>query len=120
MDPARTNQLAQGRVWSGVDAQRLGLVDKLGDLKGAIASAAKRAGVTSSYQKVSIEPKIGFADFLAENLLGEISVWFDDSLISMVATLPGAKTWFDGIRGLELFAHFNDPRQIYAYSELPF
>ena len=45
---------------------------------------------------------------------------FGDSTISKIGTLPGANTWLDGIRGLELFARFNDPRQIYAYSELPF
>jgi protease-4 len=35
------DSLAQGRVWSGVDAKRLGLVDELGGLDEAIAAAAK-------------------------------------------------------------------------------
>jgi len=38
---AQADSLAQGRVWSGVDAQRLGLVDELGGLDDAIAEAAK-------------------------------------------------------------------------------
>lgn len=120
MDMARANQLAQGRVWSGVDAHRLGLVDQLGDLKAAIASAARRAGVADDYRKVNIEPHINFADFFIENLLSGLGIWFGDSTIAKITTLPGAKTWLDGIRGLELFARFNDPRQIYAYSELPY
>lgn len=120
MEPARADQLAQGRVWSGADAHRLGLVDQLGDLKAAVASAAKRAGVGDDYRKVKIEPKMQFADFLAENLLGEISVWLGDSTLSKIAALPVAKTWLDGIRGLELFTRFNDPKQVYAYSELPY
>ncbi len=37
------NEIAQGRVWSGVDAQRLGLVDELGNLDDAIAAAAELA-----------------------------------------------------------------------------
>lgn len=37
--------IAQGRVWSGVDAQKNGLVDVLGSLDDAIAFAAKKAGV---------------------------------------------------------------------------
>ncbi|GMN05950.1 signal peptide peptidase SppA [Croceitalea sp. MTPC5] len=37
------NEIAQGRVWSGVDAQRLGLVDELGNLNDAIAAAAELA-----------------------------------------------------------------------------
>lgn len=32
IDPARMDQLARGRVWSGADAKRLGLVDDLGGM----------------------------------------------------------------------------------------
>ncbi|MCM4164963.1 MULTISPECIES: signal peptide peptidase SppA [unclassified Arenibacter] len=38
---AQADSVAQGRVWSGVDAKRLGLVDELGGLDEAIAAAAK-------------------------------------------------------------------------------
>lgn len=37
--------IAEGRVWSGIDAQQLGLVDKLGGLQQAINSAASLVGV---------------------------------------------------------------------------
>ncbi len=37
--------IAEGRVWTGQDAKRLGLVDELGGLNDAIAIAAKRAGM---------------------------------------------------------------------------
>lgn len=40
---AEADEMAQGRVWSGVDAQRLGLVDELGNLEDAIAEAASMA-----------------------------------------------------------------------------
>ena len=120
MEPARADQLAQGRVWSGVDAHRLGLVDHLGDLKAAVASAARRAGVADDYRKVNIEPHMNFTDFFIENLLSDLGIWLGDSAIAKIAALSGAKTWLDGIRGLELFARFNDPRHIYAYSELPY
>ncbi len=120
MDTARADQLAQGRVWSGTDAKQLGLVDQLGGLSDAIKAAAEHAGVGSDYQQVSIEPKINFVDFLAENLLGEISSRFGDFIVSKITALPAAKTWIEGIKGLELFARFNDPKQIYAYSALPY
>lgn len=35
--------IAQGRVWSGVDAKELGLVDEIGGLDQALAYAAKQA-----------------------------------------------------------------------------
>ena len=37
--------IAEGRVWTGEQAQKIGLVDKLGNLEDAIASAAKLAEV---------------------------------------------------------------------------
>lgn len=37
--------VAQGRIWSGQRAKEIGLVDKLGDLDDAIASAASLAGL---------------------------------------------------------------------------
>ncbi len=45
MTVAEVNELAQGRVWSGVDAQRNGLVDELGNLDDAIQEAAKLADI---------------------------------------------------------------------------
>lgn len=39
------DQLAQGRVWSGIDAVEKGLVDKLGGLEQALEEAAELAGL---------------------------------------------------------------------------
>lgn len=39
--PEKINELAQGRVWSGKDAQTRGLVDRLGSFNDAVASATK-------------------------------------------------------------------------------
>jgi len=41
------DSIAQGRVWSGVQAKSLGLVDRLGGINDAIASAAKMAKISS-------------------------------------------------------------------------
>lgn len=46
MQPAAVEAVARGRVWSGEDALRLGLVDKSGDLIVAIEEAARLAGFT--------------------------------------------------------------------------
>ena len=39
-------KVAEGRVWSGITAQELGLVDHLGGLDAAIASAAQKANIS--------------------------------------------------------------------------
>ncbi len=43
MTTAEVDSIAQGRVWSGNDAKRIGLVDEIGGLDDAIAYAAKTA-----------------------------------------------------------------------------
>ncbi len=47
MTVAQVDSLAQGRVWSGIDAKANGLVDELGNLDDAIAAAAEMAGLES-------------------------------------------------------------------------
>ncbi|MBS1777217.1 MAG: signal peptide peptidase SppA [Bacteroidetes bacterium] len=49
------DSIAQGRVWTGVDALRIGLIDGLGGIDRAILSAAKKAGL-KEYQ-VSTYPQ---------------------------------------------------------------
>lgn len=41
--PEEIKAIAEGRVWTGEDALKIGLVDKLGTIKDAIAIAAKKA-----------------------------------------------------------------------------
>lgn len=70
MKPEAVNEIAQGRVWSGVDAKKIGLVDKLGDLNAAIKSAAK-LGKIKDYRTV-IYPSIKDPmQQLLEEFLGE-------------------------------------------------
>ncbi len=42
--PAAIDTIAQGRIWDGTTARKLGLVDDFGDLDAALAWAAQRAG----------------------------------------------------------------------------
>jgi len=48
MTKEQVNEVAQGRVWTGTDAKRLGLVDEIGGLEEAIAHAAE-LGKTEKY-----------------------------------------------------------------------
>lgn len=45
MDEAAVRNLADGRVYSGEQAQRLGLVDQLGNFQDAVTLAAEKAGI---------------------------------------------------------------------------
>ncbi len=48
MTKEQVNEVAQGRVWTGTDAKKLGLVDEIGGLEDAIAYAAE-LGKTEKY-----------------------------------------------------------------------
>ena len=66
---AEADSLGQGRVWSGVEAKRLGLVDELGNLDDAISEAAKMANLDDYGIKKFPRYKTGF-ERLLEDLSG--------------------------------------------------
>jgi protease-4 len=55
--------LAQGRVWSGYDGKKNGLVDVLGGLETAIEIAKERAGLKGKEVTLVEMPKAGLLDF---------------------------------------------------------
>ena len=65
MTTEQVDAIAQGRVWTGIDAQKLGLVDEIGGLDAAIKYAAK-LGKTTSYRTENFpEYEKSFEDLLA-------------------------------------------------------
>lgn len=64
LDTAMVDSIAQGRVWTGTDALRIGLVDALGGMDRAITSASKLAKL-KDYQVVTYpEPVDKFESML--------------------------------------------------------
>ncbi|WP_322549701.1 signal peptide peptidase SppA [Flavobacterium psychraquaticum] len=65
MTTEQVDVIAQGRVWTGIDAHKLGLVDEIGGLDAAIKYAAK-LGKTTSYRTENYpEYEKSFEDMLA-------------------------------------------------------
>jgi len=48
LSPERTEEAARGRVWSGLAARKIGLIDELGGLERAIQIAREKAGLGSN------------------------------------------------------------------------
>jgi protease-4 len=71
------DSMGQGRVWSGEDALKLGLVDEIGGLQDAIREAAKRANLSEDGYQVIDLPKVKdpFQQFI-EELSGETKIEF--------------------------------------------
>ena len=66
MEQANVDSIGQGRVWSGVEAKNIGLVDEFGGLNDAIAAAAKIANL-NKYRTVELpKQKDPFKEILAE------------------------------------------------------
>ena len=56
MKPEAVRRIAEGRVWDAMSAQKIGLVDSLGNMKDAIEWVARKADIYSKYE-VSLYPK---------------------------------------------------------------
>lgn len=69
------DSIGQGRVWSGTEALQNGLVDRLGDINDAVASAAKKAKI-KDFKLVSYPDQIDPIKSLFENTGDKIRVYF--------------------------------------------
>lgn len=52
------NKIAQGRVWDGISAKRIGLVDQFGSLGDAVDWVARKAGLNTGYYEVKEYPEL--------------------------------------------------------------
>ena len=68
MTVEQVDEIAQGRVWSGADALKLGLVDELGDLNAAIELAAQLANIEDYRVIEKPEQKDPFEKIISELL----------------------------------------------------
>jgi len=117
MQVADVAKVAEGRVWSGLDAQRLGLVDHLGGFDAAIEAAAKRAGIAADYRTIELQPPLDFPTMLMENLFGETE---GKSVLASLLQTAGIADLVKLFASVRDYVRLNDPNQIYAFSELPY
>ncbi len=88
MDKNMIDSIGQGRVWTGMDALRIGLVDRLGSLQDAIDAAARMAKLKEYQLKILPKQKEPFEElmkslkedgetYMAKQQLGEYYTWFN-------------------------------------------
>ncbi|MGH8253310.1 MAG: signal peptide peptidase SppA, partial [Steroidobacteraceae bacterium] len=70
--PASVDAIAQGHVWAGRDALRLGLIDRIGGYDDAVHAAARRAKLAKDYEVRVIQPELSFTEQL---LLSAHGAW---------------------------------------------
>lgn len=115
--------IAQGRVWAGSDALRIGLVDRLGDFEDATQDAARRAGLKAPYGVRRIEPPLSWLEQLllqlhgqSRSLLAQLGM-FKNASLSSLQMPPGG--WLQSLAPLEQqlarWAHLSSRNGLYAY-----
>ena len=107
LDKAKVLEIAQGRVWSGEEAKKLGLVDEIGGLGKAITFAAEKAGLGTNYRLTEFPHKRQLAEIINEVLKGMTPDQAGDN--AALAKMLGE--FKDQARVL---LRFNDPCGIYA------
>ena len=101
------HEIAQGRVWSGVTGQKLGLVDELGGLQDAVKAAAKLANLTDYHvQGPAAEPD-GFLKSLIKGLT-------QGKPHKLVKAGPVEDLKAQALRQVDLLESLNDPQGVYA------
>ena len=108
------DKIAQGRVWAGIDAQRIGLVDHLGGLKDATDAAAKLAELGPDYNVDYIEPELNLREALLMQLRSETLRMAE--IAGIIAPRSEVERVLDPmLEQARAVARLNDPRGLYAY-----
>jgi protease-4 len=103
-------EIAQGRVWSGLDAKELGLVDELGGLDVAIAYAAKKADLGEDWQVEEYREEPTFSELLESFL----SIAIAPQKTQSVNVPSLMKEWQHLQAEFRILQSLNDPRGVYS------
>ena len=114
-DVAAIDGIAQGRVWSGADAKRLGLVDQLGDSRDAIELAAKLAKLGKDFDVEHFDAEVGLSEALGLRMQGALARIIAPMLPRSL--LPGVlpRSVQPVVAELDRIARSSDPRNTYMY-----
>lgn len=112
MKVSQVNAIAEGHVWSGTAAKKLGLVDYLGGFNQAVKAAAKLAHLQGPVAVQPIRRRTGLGPELVQ-MFSRAAVRAD------VGHVLGVPRWLEQLAGQSSAAKelswMNDPRDIYAY-----
>ena len=108
------DKIAQGRVWTGSDAVKLGLVDSIGNLTDAINKAAELADLKGNFNTIEIKVELSSKQQMINELLLSSASFLPKTensnvlttLMNMLSVLPDQAT---------ALTSFDDPKGQYIY-----
>ena len=107
------DKIAQGRVWTGQRAVKLGLVDKIGDMNDAVSKAAELAKL-STYDTKVIKKELTPEELILQELFAKASTYLPEASdkSSLVNSLLNKLN-----SSLEELSQFDDPNNLYLICE---
>ncbi len=112
LDKVKVAQIAQGRVWSGLQAKSLGLVDELGGLDDAIQAAIKQAKLGNDWQLLESTQRQSWRDQILDQFL-------ESRLATQTQPTDPLTQEFQKVQAdLAVLQTMNDPHGVYV--RLPF
>lgn len=106
------DHIAQGRVWTGYDAMKRGLVDQMGDFDDAVAVAAELANI-NDYSLNWMEEPLSPAEQFIYDLMAQAAVTFKlDALFPLPSQMNQLAT--SALTEINNLNNFNDPNGQYA------
>ena len=112
---AQIDAIARGRVWSGEDALKIGLVDQLGGFDDAVKVAARLAHIEKDHEETWLEQKISWRDALLMRVEAQAAEWFDDRSAERVVHRLARRVADPLTHELTRLARFSQPLRAYAY-----
>ena len=117
LDKIEVDRIGQGRVWTGTDALKLGLIDEIGNLDEAIIAAAELANLDiDSFGQKIVEKKLTPSEQFAIDFLGTVKwIGFDPkSFISR--SVKSVEGFIEIVEHMLMpIMRFNDPKGVYSH-----
>jgi protease-4 len=108
LSPDKVRSVAQGRVWTGKDAVKIGLVDQIGGLEAAVQYAAKTAKLGDNWSLKEYPRSQSWQEELFSNLLQTYLPPLTKN------NHPLTQEWQNFQQELLKLPTFNDPHSVYA------
>ena len=108
LSPDKVRTVAQGRVWTGKDAVKIGLVDQIGGLEAAVQYAAKTAKLGDDWSLKEYPRSQSWQEELLSNLLQTYLPPLTKN------NHPLTQEWQNFQQELLKLPTFNDPHSVYA------
>jgi protease-4 len=116
LEKADVDRIGQGQVWTGMDALEFGLIDEIGDLDDAIATAAELADLDAgTFGRKTIEKELTPGEQLAVDFLGTAKSVGVDPKVFVSKPSASIQRLNTIVNALAPLIRFNDPKGIYSH-----